>query len=71
MRGAIIITILLNNIKKGEDGVFKGYLFFFSRKVSGGLSEPTENCFLTTYHSSFMVHWWVLVHYGHGPQGLP
>jgi hypothetical protein len=20
------------------------------------------NCFLTTYHSSFMVHWWVLVH---------
>jgi len=26
--------------------------------------NPTENCFLTTYHSSFMVCWWVLVHCG-------
>jgi len=26
--------------------------------------NPTEkNCFLTTYHPSFMVHWWVLVHF--------
>jgi hypothetical protein len=24
----------------------------------------TENYFLTTYHSSFMVHWWVLVYCG-------
>jgi hypothetical protein len=22
------------------------------------LGNPTENCFLTTYHPSFMVHWW-------------
>jgi len=26
--------------------------------------NPTENCFMTTYHSSFMVRWWVLVHCG-------
>ncbi len=26
--------------------------------------DPTENCFLTTYHSSFMVHWWAPVHCG-------
>ncbi len=26
--------------------------------------NPTENCFMITYHSSFMVHWWVLVHFG-------
>jgi hypothetical protein len=25
-----------------------------------------ENCFLTTYHSSFMVHWWVLLVHGDG-----
>ncbi len=29
---------------------------------SQGNWNPTENCFLTTYHPSFMVHWWVLVH---------
>ncbi len=26
--------------------------------------NPTENYFLTTQHSSFTVHWWVLVHCG-------
>ncbi len=26
--------------------------------VSSGTWNPTENCFLTTYHSSFMVWWW-------------
>jgi hypothetical protein len=29
-----------------------------------GKWNPTENCFLTTYHPSFMVCWWVLVHSG-------
>ncbi len=27
--------------------------------------NPTENCFLTIYHPSFMVHWWVMVHFHH------
>jgi hypothetical protein len=35
-----------------------------------GKWNPTENCFLTTYHPSFMVHWWVLlVHSGHANHG--
>ncbi len=31
--------------------------------------NPAENCFLTTYHPSFMVHWWGLVHSGHANHG--
>jgi hypothetical protein len=35
--------------------------------VSLGNWNPTENCLLTTYHSSLVVVcWWVLVH--HGPR---
>jgi len=35
--------------------------------VSLGNWNPTENCLLTTYHSSLVVAcWWVLVH--HGPR---
>ncbi len=33
--------------------------------VRWGNWYPTENCFVTTYHPSFMVHSWVLVHSGH------
>jgi len=32
--------------------------------VIQGTESPTENCFLTTYHPSFTVRWWVLVHCG-------
>ncbi len=32
--------------------------------------NSTENCLQTTYHPSFMVHWWVLVHCGHLVQVL-
>ncbi len=32
--------------------------------VSYGTWNSTENCFLTIYHSSFVVNWWVLVHCG-------
>jgi hypothetical protein len=28
--------------------------------VSWGTETQQKNCFLTTDHSSFMVHWWVL-----------
>jgi hypothetical protein len=38
--------------------------------VSYGTGTPTENCFLTTYHSSFMVHCWVLVHCGPKVRGF-
>jgi hypothetical protein len=27
------------------------------------LEIQQKNCFLTTYHPSFMVRWWVLVYY--------
>jgi hypothetical protein len=33
--------------------------------VSYGTGNPTENRFLIPYHSSFMVHWWVLFHCDH------
>ncbi len=26
--------------------------------------NPTENCFLTIYHPSFMMHWWVMLNFG-------
>jgi hypothetical protein len=31
--------------------------------------STTDNCFLTNYHPSFMVHWWVLL--VHSGQAFP
>ncbi len=45
----------LGSSRRSNWGNLHGYL---------GNWNPTENCFLTTYHPSFMVHWWVLVHFG-------
>jgi len=44
----------LSSSRRSNWGNLHGYL---------GNWNPTENCFLTTYHPSFMVHWWVLVHF--------
>ncbi len=38
--------------------------------VSLGNWNPTENCWLTTFHSSFMVHWWGCCQVHRGPRDL-
>ncbi len=59
---SVFITFSTNNLLVGCQQVGrKEKQLSLTIMVSQGICNPTENCFLTTYHSSFMVHWWVLV----------
>ncbi len=39
--------------------------------INQGTGTQQKICFLTTYHSSFMVRWWVLVHCGQTNRHVP
>jgi hypothetical protein len=57
-----------NWMKKNQNGFGHAFLHRVGRLPKLWLVmnwNPTENCFLTTYHSSFMVRWW-----GAGALGL-
>ncbi len=61
--------LLTNNLLVGcqQVGRKKRGKLSLTTMVSQGTETQQKIVYLTTYHSSFMVHWWVLVHVGPFP----